>query len=597
MRKPSARRSTVDGLFRLLKITGKPAWSSPLLISLGLTSSFTETFGISLVVFLIYNLLGQSELFVGGNGLLGHIFKEITDRLGNSWKLSVFIGLLIIVRGFLGYLYVVISSRISDSISTKARNLVHRHYLTSPYCFVQRQEQGRLLEVLGTETWVVAAVYNTITRLVINTCSILVFSSILVLLSWRVSLIASVGLTLISLGLRTLSNPAKEMGDRARRIHQKLGEQMLMTIQGMRTIRSYGMESHYHDRFLAESQASFRCSYDVVRLTALIGPATEVGYLIILCIIVGCTPFLREPFSVLFAAVALLYRLQPHVKEFESNLLYLSQTQPQITSLLNMLDSGQEMYRQQGSLRLTRLGKSICFKQVSLRYEDGKELALRNASFEIPVGCITAIVGASGAGKSSIVNILLRLYNPVSGEVTIDGIPLDRIDTRDWASLVAISGQDIDLIEGTVAENIAMGKKDASLSEIVAIAREVGVSDFVECLADGYETWVGQEGMRFSGGQRQRLSLARALLRDAQLLILDEATNALDREAELEIREKIESLTYGKTIVIITHRLETIMGVDHVIILQDGTVVAAGTPRQVLSSTGVSAWKVAGGTQ
>jgi ABC-type multidrug transport system fused ATPase/permease subunit len=183
-------------------------------------------------------------------------------------------------------------------------------------------------------------------------------------------------------------------------------------------------------------------------------------------------------------------------------------------------------------------------------------------------------VGASGAGKTTIINLLLRLYQPSSGTIWVDDVPLEEVRRTDWLRLLAVAGQDVDLVEGTVIDNIRMADNDATEQEVVAASRIAGVAEFIESLPEGYGAWIGQQGLRFSGGQRQRLGLARAILRDPGFLMLDEAMSALDGELEGQIRGAIEDRFAGRTILIITHRSEAVLNADHVIRIEDGMVVA-----------------------
>jgi ABC-type multidrug transport system fused ATPase/permease subunit len=354
---------------------------------------------------------------------------------------------------------------------------------------------------------------------------------------------------------------------------------MLMTLEGLRTIRAYGQEDLHQRRFIRSSAEARQTSIALTRLSSLLNPLTEVGYFGILCVIIAGSSLWGLSFTTTLAAVALLYRLQPHVRKLEGNLLYMAQIEPQLRSVRMMLQKDDKEYPAVGHRTIDALTKGIRFDRVTFQYEKGSEPALKDVTFEIPAGVTTALVGASGAGKTTIINLLLRLYQPSSGRIWVDDMPLEEVRRTDWLKLLAVAGQDVDLIEGTVIDNIRMADINATEAEVVAASRIAGVSEFVEELSEGYATWIGQQGMRFSGGQRQRIGLARAILRNPEFLMLDEAMSALDRTLEERIRGAIHERFAGRTLLIITHRVETVVDAEHVIRIEEGRVVEEGAAR------------------
>jgi ABC-type multidrug transport system fused ATPase/permease subunit len=230
----------------------------------------------------------------------------------------------------------------------------------------------------------------------------------------------------------------------------------------------------------------------------------------------------------------------------------------------------------------------VRFDRVSFAYTPGR-WALRDLTLEVPPGQRVALVGASGAGKSTLVNLLARFYDPVEGRVEIDGRDLRRVTLRSLRAQIGLVPQETVLFAGTVRDNIAYARPDASLEEVTAAARAANAHDFIVSLRDGYDTLLGDDGLQLSGGQRQRLAIARALLNHPRLLIFDEATSALDSESEAQIREAIDRITRGRTTFIIAHRLSTIRRADRIIVLDQGRVVEDGRHDDLVARDGAYA--------
>ena len=585
-KKPSAaRRAALAELFRLLKVAPLPRWATPLLIVLGLASSLAETVGITLVLLFFYLAMGQVELATSTSGLLGDALRHATGWFHSTTETALVVLLLIIVRGALSFANTLISARVGEQINEVARNRVHLQYLSASYSSFRRHDEAYLMEVLGTETWLISGAYGSLTRIIVSLCSIFLFVSFLFALSVTITVTAIAASMIISAGLRHLSRPMQELGSGVKLVHQRLGEHMLMTIQGMRTIRAYGQEGVHQDRFEHASADARQVALGLARLSALVSPLTEVGYLLVLCLVIASADLWGIGFATSLTAVALLYRLQPHMRELEASLLYMAQIEPQLRSIRLMLSTDDMDYPKPGHLAVSTLSDSISFREVTFRYDSESGPALEDVSFDIPAGKTTALIGASGAGKTTIVNLLLRLYSATEGIIRVDGQPIEDIRRNDWLSLLAIAGQDVDLVEGTVIDNVRMAKNDASEEQVLHALRVAGISDLVEGLPDKYDTWVGQHGLRFSGGQRQRLGLARAIVRNPQFLILDEAMSALDRTLEESVKRAIQTQFKDRTLLLITHRLESVLDADHVVCIEAGRVCAEGPPAKLLADS------------
>ncbi|MGC6401660.1 ABC transporter ATP-binding protein [Sphingomonas sp. FW199] len=569
-----AGQNTVEEMRLLLAMVSKPRWTTPVLLLVGILSSLAEAAGVTLILLFFYLTVGGSMVATGGF-VVGWL-SQLAAQFGNTQALIAVVLLLLIGRAGITCSYNIISASIGERISQRTRDRIHDHYLSVDYAEFQRRDIAHLMETLGTESWVIAQAYNAWTRLMINSCSIAVFTLCLLALSWRIFVVAMIGSLIINAVSRRLAKRARAIGSETQGIQRGLGEQMLMTLQGMRTIRAYGQEPVHRDRYADASDHARVAAFRLQRMTAWLSPLTELGYLAILSLIVGGIDWWGTDIAVTLGAVVLLYRLQPHIRQLEGNLLLLAQLQPQLKSVRRVLEAAMRQKPEPIGQPIHDIHDAIRVEGLSFTYPEGTRPVLDQVSFTLPAGRTTALIGASGSGKTTFVNLLLRLYAPDAGTIRVDGVPLDQINRTHWLSLVGVAGQDVDLVEGQVLDNIRMADPGADDDAVIAAARDAGVAEFVEDLPRGYRTWVGQEGLRFSGGQRQRIGLARALLRNPQLMILDEAMSALDQKLEDRIRGEVARRMAGRTTLVITHRLDLVREADHIVWIENGAVRAEG---------------------
>jgi subfamily B ATP-binding cassette protein MsbA len=324
-------------------------------------------------------------------------------------------------------------------------------------------------------------------------------------------------------------------------------------LQAMRTVRAFGRTHAQAAAFDRDSAELARASIRIDLLASVADPANQFAYLVMLGLIAAAAIHQHMPLELVLAAVALLYRIQPHASTLEQERL-------RIAGMLGPIRAVDELVRLSGrdvapGLPLARLTGAIRFDAVDFAYPDQPTATLRQASFTIAPGEWTLIEGVSGAGKSTIVNLLLRFFAAGGGRILIDDTPLDAIDIDAWRSRIAVSGQDVELIDGTIADNIALGRPDASPDQITRAVDQVGLGPIISALALGLETRIGERGLNLSGGQRQRVGIARALLVEPDLLILDEATSALDAASDAAIFAAVAQAMAGKTVVLVGHRL------------------------------------------
>ncbi|MEM9219187.1 MAG: ABC transporter ATP-binding protein [Cyanobacteria bacterium P01_F01_bin.150] len=277
-----------------------------------------------------------------------------------------------------------------------------------------------------------------------------------------------------------------------------------------------------------------------------------------------------------------LQRLSARVKMFMGTITGLTDNSARMQRLDLILDSRDKQFEQTGQQMFKRLTCDIEFHSVNLSYTNDNVYALQNLDFSILTNQVTALVGESGAGKSSIIDILLGLYQPTSGEILVNGQSLSEYSVSDWRQHIGVVSQDTFIFNTSIIENLRYGNPSASLDQVIEATKAAQAHAFIQQLPDGYDTVVGERGYRLSGGQRQRLALARAIIKQPDILILDEATSALDSESEKLIQQALEQFQKERTVIVVAHRLSTISGADQILVMEQGKVVEKGTHTTLL---------------
>lgn len=321
-------------------------------------------------------------------------------------------------------------------------------------------------------------------------------------------------------------------------------------------------------------------------LWAVPGPIAELSITCLIGLLIVAAHDTGIGIAALAAFLSLLYRLQGPVRELLQSRVALDSLAGAIDDVDALLHATAEPHLVDGVVAAPPLQTAISFQHVYFRYGPDEPWALDDVCFDIPAGKTTAIVGESGAGKSTLMALLFRFQDPTRGVVAADGTPLSRFMIASWRNRLALMSQEVQLFNDSIAANIGYGRVGASGEHVRAAARIARAHDFIEALPHGYSTLVGDQGMRLSGGQRQRIALSRTILRDPDVLLLDEATNALDVESEQAFQLALEEYSHRRTVIVIAHRLSTVRNADQVVVMAKGRVVEAGAPRHLLDNAG-----------
>jgi ATP-binding cassette, subfamily B, bacterial len=363
------------------------------------------------------------------------------------------------------------------------------------------------------------------------------------------------------------------------------------TLGGIRAVKSFGMEEAEVRRFEQHARSSQQAYVDVMTLGSLGGQATEAlaGLTTAVIVFLGARAVLAEAMSVgeLLVFMAYLQSLYGPVTQLAASAIVIQRSAVSIERVVQIFDQEDE-HAGPGRHRLRSVTGRLSYQGVSATYDEGRPV-LRDVNLDIEAGERVAFVGRSGAGKTTLVSLVLRFYRPVGGRILLDGADIDALDLTWLRRQIALVLQEPIIFSGTLRENIAYGRQGATESDIVAASQAAGLHDFVVGLPDAYDTQVGERGVRLSGGQRQRLSIARAFLKDAPILILDEPTSNLDATTEHQIFASLDRLAHGRTTLVISHRLATVQRADRIVVLAGGQVVEQGTHESLLARGGAYA--------
>jgi ABC-type multidrug transport system fused ATPase/permease subunit len=568
----------------LLRFSRIRPWAVPTLVALGFVATLMEGVGIGLMIPLLDIMMGADGSQAAG--LLDRWVQDWAGVIAPDTKILVLciaIFVMILVKTLVMVANVALGARLTATVTHDLRIKLARRLLDVGYVHFMRRDQGQLMNVLEAQTYRTAEAMTLLVQLLTSASAAVVFVLLLLLLSWQLTLLVVITAIPVSLLVRRVAHRASDLGAALVDAYTQLAGRLLELLTAMRTIRVFGLERHELERIEATSAVARGLSARSEALTQSIQPVAELLYTPVLLATLLYGWFSQMPLPSLLAFLLLAFRLPPHLKRLDHARVSLGIYAAGVAELESLLQERDEPPLPSGSVHFDSLLQDIVFDRVTFRHAAEAEPALDSVSFRIPRRSVVAIVGRSGSGKSTVLNLLCRLYDPTVGSIRVDGRPLPEYDLGSWRRRLALSGQDVDLMSGTVRENIEYGAGSLTDSELQGLVAAAHADEFLQAFPDGLETDLGARGLRLSGGQRQRIALARALARKPDLLILDEATNALDEQSEAAIRDTIAGLAGKCTIVIVAHRLELVARADHVVVLAGGRVVAEGPPEQLLA--------------
>jgi len=526
------------------------------------------------------------------------LFEPLTDeglvknnldimRMAPLFLLGIFA-----IRGISAVISTYCMAWVGQKVVQKLRNQLVDAYLFLPSRFYDDTTSGKLISKVTFNTQQVAnASAETITKLVREGASIIFAVSYMYYTDWRLASIYFIGVPIIALLVAVTSKRFKNVSKNIQDAMGGVTQTSQEVVEGYQVIKTFNGEDYEKKRFYSVVNKNRQQNLKLILTKATSVPLIQLIAAIAMSLVVYYSVFLFEEgslsagqFVAMFMMMAFVFKPLKNISNLNS---VLQQGLAASEDIFETIDIEKET--DTGVDKLKAMPKKIEFKDLTFSYDSSDKKVINDISFDIHQGETVALVGHSGSGKSTLTNLLLRFYEPDSGEILFDGKPVDKFTLDSLRSNVGLVSQQVTLFNTSVKENIAYGQAEIDQSKLVDSAEKAHASEFISKLSKQYDSNIGENGSKLSGGQRQRLAIARAIYKNAPLIIMDEATSALDTKSERHIQAAMEALTKDRTTLVIAHRLSTIENADKIIVMDAGKIVEQGKHDELLALNGTYA--------
>ncbi len=591
---PTDRGAGLSIYRRLLPFLKPHVWRLVGAMLTNVGAALLDAFSVALLIPFLNTLFNRPALDIKAGWVSGLLHATVGqlmvsgDKMTSLRNVILVVMLVVIAKNFLVWLSGQFGAELQEFVTRDLRNTVYKHLTRLPLTYFTKTKSGQIISRVLNDTFETRLVLTQIVTQSLQAIA-LVGATIAFLfdISWQLSVMALGVVPILSLVLQPLLKRLRRGNRRRGNQHGEMASVLQETVSGIRLVKSFGAEQFEDQRFTAASDTYARTSVRITQLSFLAPPVTEVvGMLIAVSILwVGARQVLvagsLTGADLITFLVFVLRMLQP-LKQLTAVRTTAQSSLASAERLFDILDTPSEQESDRGTESIDAFRRDVEFDHVGFKYEgtDGHHEAavLKDVSFRAARGDVIALVGASGAGKTTLVDLIPRFYEPTSGRISIDGVDTRTLRLDSLRALIGMVSQDTVLFHDTVRNNLAYGSAQKySDAEIETAARAANAHEFINALPDGYATILGERGTRLSGGQRQRIAIARALLLDPPILILDEATSALDTESERLVQSAIDRLLEGRTVFVIAHRLSTVRHATQILVLDQGRIVERGT--------------------
>ncbi len=571
-------------------------WLAVLAIVFAIAGAVFEGFGLGFLLAFLQSLISPNALpFQTGIGwfdiwILG-IKASATSRL---YRVCALILLTTWLRTAFYYLTQIFTELTQLNLIDRLRKRIFEQLQALSLSYFALKHSGELINTITGEIGRLHQAFGICAFIITRSLTLAVYSVLMFQLSWQLTIISMLLFSLLAVGLSKLNARVREDSFPVSKANGRFASIAIEFINGIRTVQAFATQDQERQRFYQASSDVVSTSIKAILGLAIVRPLAEGAAITVLIsmIIIAVTVFVANGTlnsASLLTFLFTLFRVVPAIHEINGARAHLSSFGGSVDNITELLRTDNKTYLQDGKVQFSGLQRSIDFVSVDFGFDTSSRV-LHNITLTIKRGQMTALVGASGAGKSTLVDLIPRFYDPIQGRVLIDAVDLRDFEINSVRKKMAVVSQDTFIFNTSVRNNIAYGTEDADEDKIREAARNANALEFILEMPEGFDTQLGDRGVRLSGGQRQRIAIARALLRDPDILILDEATSALDSVSERLIQESLENLSVGRTVIAIAHRLSTIVRADKVVVLEQGRIVEQGGYQELLEQRG-KLWK------
>lgn len=557
---------------------------------LGFTLVTASLEGIGLGFLLpIIELAQNPEVASEAGGYLG-VFASIFDFVGVPFEiefLMLVVGVVFTVRYVSSFFVSWLRALLGHDYVQRLQKQAYENALHADVAYFDEQGSDEILNTIVTESTYAESTVSTFTKILEQSLLSLMYLAVAVYISPELTLLAVVLLGVFTYGLRWVVESGSAVGDRLAEANEQIQQSTQAGMQGIRDVKLFGLQQELYDAYESSVERRKQSAVNLNRNRAAMDSFYDLSTVLTLLVLIY--------WGVIFSGLSLaalgvflfsMFRLAPRASTLNSFVYQLEGLIPHLyrtQQFLTDLESHQEPEGHEEPVP-ENIG-TVTFEDISFSYTDGEQI-FDGLSFTIGGNDFAAFVGPSGAGKSTIASLLSRMYEPDEGEIRVDGTPITKFDIADWRSQVSLVRQHPFIFNETLRWNVTIANRDASQEEVERVCEIAQVTEFLDELPNGYDTVLGEEGVRLSGGQKQRVALARALLKDAELLVLDEATSDLDANIEATVHQAIEDMDRECAMLVIAHRLSTVINADCIYAVKNGEIVESGTHDELISQEG-----------